>query len=113
MKCKTFLSNSIYFEGHTGFVNSCDSARRGPQMITSASDDCTIKVWDPRKRGGDAVTTFNNNYQVMSVCFNDTADQVITGGLDNEIKVIYYLYNIVFILNFNRQQCGHYYSNIV
>lgn len=74
--------------GHTGFVNSCDSARRGPQMITSASDDCTIKVWDPRKRGGDAVTTFNNNYQVMSVCFNDTADQVITGGLDNEIKVL-------------------------
>jgi len=101
MKCKTFLTYSIYFVGHTGFVNSCDSARRGPQMITSASDDCTIKVWDPRKRGGDAVTTFNNNYQVMSVCFNDTADQVITGGLDNEIKVICYLYIIVFILNFN------------
>lgn len=67
-------------------------------MITSASDDCTIKVWDPRKRGGDAVTTFNNNYQVMSICFNDTSDQVITGGLDNEIKVICYLYIIVFIL---------------
>lgn len=77
-------------------MNSCDSARRGPQMITSASDDCTIKVWDPRKRGGDAVTTFNNNFQVMSVCFNDTADQVITGGLDNEIKVLY-LYFIVYI----------------
>lgn len=96
MKCKHFSLTKFVFVGHTGFVNSCDSARRGPQMITSASDDCTIKVWDPRKRGGDAVTTFNNNYQVMSVCFNDTADQVITGGLDNEIKVIYYLNIIVF-----------------
>jgi len=88
LNVKYFSLTQFVFVGHTGFVNSCDSARRGPQMITSASDDCTIKVWDPRKRGGDAVTTFNNNYQVMSVCFNDTADQVITGGLDNEIKVI-------------------------
>lgn len=87
--------------GHTGFVNSCDSARRGPQMITSASDDCTIKVWDPRKRGGDAVTTFNNNYQVMSVCFNDVADQVITGGLDNEIKVLFLLFKYFSELLFN------------
>lgn len=90
--------NNLSCLGHTGFVNSCDSARRGPQMITSASDDCTIKVWDPRKRGGDAVTTFNNNFQVMSVCFNDTADQVITGGLDNEIKVLFIISLFQFII---------------
>lgn len=31
-------------KGHTSYVNSCSSARRGPQLICSASDDCTIKV---------------------------------------------------------------------
>ncbi len=29
----------------------------------------------------------NNDYQVTSVCLNDTAEQVISGGIDNDIKV--------------------------
>lgn len=31
-------------KGHTGFVNTCSAARRGPQLICSGSDDGTIKV---------------------------------------------------------------------
>lgn len=31
-------------KGHTTFVNSCQMARRGPQLICSGSDDGTIKV---------------------------------------------------------------------
>jgi Prp8 binding protein len=31
-------------KGHTSFVNTCSSARRGPQLICSGSDDGTIKV---------------------------------------------------------------------
>lgn len=31
-------------KGHTTFVNSCQIARRGPQLICSGSDDGTIKV---------------------------------------------------------------------
>jgi Prp8 binding protein len=72
-------------KGHTTFVNSCQAARRGPQLICTGADDCTIKLWDARKRM--AVHTFQNTYQVTSVTFNDTAEQILSGGIDNEIKV--------------------------
>lgn len=72
-------------KGHTSFVNSCYPARRGPQLICTGSDDCTVKLWDQRKRG--ALQTFQNTYQVTTVTFNDTAEQIISGGIDNCIKV--------------------------
>jgi len=72
-------------KGHASFVNSIHPARRGPQLLCSGSDDCTIKIWDPRKRS-DTVT-LNNTYQVTAVTFNDTAEQVISAGIDNDVKV--------------------------
>ena len=71
--------------GHTSFVNSCTSNRRGPQTYATGSDDGMVKVWDPRQRR--ATHTFSNIYQVMAVTFNDTSDQIISGGLDNDIKI--------------------------
>lgn len=32
------------FKGHQTFVNACDVARRGPQLLCSGSDDGTVKV---------------------------------------------------------------------
>jgi len=32
------------FRGHQSFVNSCNVARRGPQLLCSGSDDGTVKV---------------------------------------------------------------------
>lgn len=72
-------------KGHTGFVNGICSTRRGNPTLISGSDDCTIKIWDPRKKY--AVHTLDNKYQVTAVCFNDTGDNAITGGIDNDIKV--------------------------
>ncbi|CAL1287098.1 unnamed protein product, partial [Larinioides sclopetarius] len=72
-------------KGHSSYINSCCPARRGPQLICSASDDCTVKVWDSRKRG--ALHSFQDTYQVTAVTFNDTAEQIISGGIDNVIKV--------------------------
>ncbi|MGH0137055.1 UNVERIFIED_CONTAM: hypothetical protein FKN15_028225 [Acipenser sinensis] len=73
-------------KGHTSFVNSCYPARRGPQVVCTGSDDGTVKLWDIRKKA--AVHTFQNTYQVLSVTFNDTSDQIISGGIDNDIKVM-------------------------
>ncbi|NXY12394.1 SNR40 protein, partial [Pteruthius melanotis] len=72
-------------KGHTSFVNSCYPARRGPQLVCTGSDDGTVKLWDIRKKA--AVQTFQNTYQVLAVTFNDTSDQIISGGIDNDIKV--------------------------
>lgn len=73
------------YRGHTGFVNSCDIARRGPQLLCAGGDDGTIKLWDARRK--IPVDSFQNTYQVTACCFSDTAEQIISGGIDNDIKV--------------------------
>ncbi|XP_059057733.1 U5 small nuclear ribonucleoprotein 40 kDa protein [Achroia grisella] len=72
-------------KGHSNFVNSVSGARRGPELLVSASDDNTIKLWDARKR--NPVASFDSSYPVTSVLFNDTAEKIISGGIDNVIKV--------------------------
>ncbi|RUS20404.1 u5 small nuclear ribonucleo protein 40 kDa protein-like protein [Endogone sp. FLAS-F59071] len=72
------------FKGHTGFVNSCSPARRGPEIVVSGGDDGLIKLWDQRQK--NAVDSFGNKYQVTAVCFSDAGDTVFSGGIDNDIK---------------------------
>jgi Prp8 binding protein len=62
-----------------------DSARRGEPLIASGSDDCSIKIWDRRKR--TPVNSVNNTYQVTAVSFSEAGDQVISGGIDNLVKI--------------------------
>ncbi|CCD65140.1 WD_REPEATS_REGION domain-containing protein [Caenorhabditis elegans] len=73
------------FKSHTDIVNSVDVNRRGPQMICSASDDGTVMVHDMRSK--EAAKKFICKYQQTAVTFNDAADNVICGGIDNQIKV--------------------------
>ena len=44
-----------------------------------------FQFWDSRKK--IAIDTYQSNYQVTAVSFTDTAEQLISGGIDNEIKV--------------------------
>lgn len=37
-------------KGHTNIVNSIDTVKRGSELLVSGSDDCTIKLWDPRAK---------------------------------------------------------------
>lgn len=93
-----FTNNNFPILGHNSFVNSCHPARRGPQLIASGSDDCSIKIWDARKKG--QAVTLNNTYQVTAVSFSDTAEQVLSGGIDNDIKVTFlYKVNILYSLS--------------
>ncbi|OQR78524.1 U5 small nuclear ribonucleoprotein 40 kDa protein-like [Tropilaelaps mercedesae] len=71
--------------GHTSYVNALHPARRGPQLVVSASDDSTVRLWDARRK--TPVKTLQDQYQLTAITFNDTADQVITGGIDNVLKL--------------------------
>ncbi|SAM09551.1 hypothetical protein [Absidia glauca] len=73
------------WKGHEGVVNSCQVARRGPEMVVSGSDDGCVKVWDQREKY--ATQNLENKYQVTAVCYSDAGDMVYSAGIDNEIKV--------------------------
>lgn len=49
-----------------------------------------LQLWDIRKKA--AIQTFQNTYQVLAVTFNDTSDQIISGGIDNDIKVRLFIF---------------------
>jgi len=69
-------------KGHSGIVNSvCHSEH----LLSSGSDDCTIKVWDARIRR--CTQTYQDKYQILSTAWNEGGNQVFFGGIENVIKV--------------------------
>jgi len=70
---------------HSSFVNSVSSARRGPPLVVSGSDDGTAKLWDLRVK--KCLQTMPEKYQVTSVAFSDDASKIYSGGLSNDISV--------------------------
>ncbi|KAF7629884.1 hypothetical protein Mgra_00009112 [Meloidogyne graminicola] len=81
----------IYSTFLKDFVNGCHPARRGPDMVCSGSDDGTIQVsvlvHDLRKRKPAVIFENINKYQVTTVTFNDTGELVVSGGIDNALRV--------------------------
>ncbi|CAJ0939117.1 unnamed protein product, partial [Mesorhabditis belari] len=71
------------FKSHLEIVNSCHPARRGPQLVASASDDGFVLVHDLRLR--DPVKKFENRFAQTAVSFNDTAEYVFAGNIENDI----------------------------
>ena len=98
------------FKGHTGFVNSVSPVQSatGPPLVASASDDCSVKIWDCRRKNPSAnlnstyqvtvsvLTDFlasescekiNNMFFLQSVAFGETPEQIISAGIDNFVKI--------------------------
>jgi len=69
---------------HQSIVNCCHPSRRS-QLLCSGGDDCTVRLWDQRKRG--LVSYFKDNYQITAITFNDSSDQIIFSGIENVLKV--------------------------
>lgn len=75
------------FKGHTGFVNSVSPVQssKGPPLVASASDDCSVKIWDCRRK--NPCSNLNSTYQVTAVTFGESAEQLVSAGIDNVVKI--------------------------
>eukprot|EP00126_Sphaerothecum_destruens_P002304 Sdes_comp15743_c0_seq2m4784 len=71
--------------GHEGIVNSCSTNKGTPhQLIVSASDDGSVRVWDARK--AKQISSFQQGYPLTACCFDETSDSVFAGGVGNVIQ---------------------------
>ena len=73
------------YKGHGNVVNSIDTSRKQYQLVCSASDDNTVRLWDRRKKG--EAMKFESSVQCVCVSFNEESDQIISGGIDDALKV--------------------------
>lgn len=72
------------FTGHQAIVNSISTCKRGPDMVASASDDGTVKVWDFRQK--IASKTYESAYPITSVAFSVDGSLLFSAGIDTSIR---------------------------
>jgi Prp8 binding protein len=65
--------------------NNNNCTKKTKNNNNNNDDNDVVKIWDARKKF--VCSTLENEYQVTAVCLNDTAEQVISSGIDNDIKV--------------------------
>ena len=71
------------FMGHDGIVNAVDTCRLSAKLVASASDDCTVKLWDARVKGRGATGTLEHDYPCTSVVYGMDGTTVYSAGIDN------------------------------
>lgn len=72
------------FKKHDAFVNSITTSISGIQLVATASDDGTAKIFDVRVRA--ALKSFDCMYQATAISFNDVTTDFFTGSIDNVVK---------------------------
>mmetsp|Transcript_5149 Transcript_5149/g.20546 ORF Transcript_5149/g.20546 Transcript_5149/m.20546 type:complete len:388 (-) Transcript_5149:97-1260(-) len=68
---------------HTNIINACAITQRGPDIIASASDDSSVRLWDPRQRL--PISSFEMDYQATAVAISESGEMVFAGGVDGVI----------------------------
>jgi Prp8 binding protein len=72
------------YKGHTGIIHSVSSPHKLLNLMSSASDDGSVKVFDTRQK--KQAHDFPNKYPMTSVCMSEMGDKVFAGGIDNNVK---------------------------
>lgn len=72
------------FRGHEDVVNACAATTEGALLAASASDDRTVRLWDPRQRR--AVATMALPYQATALALSPAAEKLFCGGIDGVVR---------------------------
>merc|ERR1712188_325200 len=73
------------WSGHASFAQACDVAQKGSDLALSGGDDGTVRVWSFEQRG--SIHILPHRYPVTSAVFDESGDKIITGSVDNLIRV--------------------------
>ena len=75
----------ISLEGHTAFINDIALSTKG-QLLASASDDKTIKIWD-LVRSKEKLTLTGHTSKVNTVAFTSDDKYIISGDHSGEVII--------------------------
>lgn len=68
---------------HHSYVNAIVAAPSDPNLLASVADDSYANIWDLRSR--KCTLSFQGNYQLTSVSFDKTSNQLFVAGIENKI----------------------------
>ncbi|OQP68397.1 2OG-Fe(II) oxygenase [Niastella populi] len=71
------------FNEHTNWV--WHLIKLTDNSIASCSEDASIKIWNIET--GQLISTFHKSYPIMSLAFNSSTNQLISGNLKGEISI--------------------------
>lgn len=84
--CKDVTPHTVYH--HDAAVNDVKFSYKMDFLIGSASDDCTLRLWDTRKPGNKAACTIKESRGINSLDFNPHSEFLVaTGSADETVKV--------------------------
>jgi Prp8 binding protein len=69
---------------HSSIVNSCSITKRGTELISTASDDGYLKIYDLRQK--NPIKNLHTGLPVLATSFNMDGTICFSAGIENNIK---------------------------